>query len=186
MKRFDIHQTRLKDLVVIQRKAIGDERGFLARLFCSQELGDGGWHWPIRQINHTRTTTKGTVRGMHYQVPPKAEAKLVSCIRGAVWDVAVDIRHGSPTYLQWHAEELSAKSLRAMLIPPGFAHGFQTLEPDSELVYVHSEAYDPKCERGLNPRDPQLAIRWPLDISAISPRDQAHPMVEVDFQGVRL
>jgi dTDP-4-dehydrorhamnose 3,5-epimerase len=186
MNRFEIHPTQLKDLVVIQRQVIGDERGFLARLFCSQELVGSGWHWPIQQINHTATTTKGTVRGMHYQVPPKAEAKLVSCIRGAVWDVAVDIRQGSPTFLQWYAEELSAENLRAMLIPPGFAHGFQTLQPDSELVYLHSEAYDPARERGLNPRDPQLAIRWPLDFSTMSPRDQAHPMIDANFEGVRL
>jgi dTDP-4-dehydrorhamnose 3,5-epimerase len=186
MNRFEVHQTRLKNLAVIQRKSIGDERGLLARLFCSQELADAGWHWLIRQINHTATTTKGTVRGLHYQLPPKAEAKLVFCIRGAVWDVAVDIRLDSPTFLQWHAEELSAENLRAMLIPPGFAHGFQTLQPDSELVYLHSEAYDPARERGLNPRDPQLAIRWPLDFSNISPRDQAHPAIEANFQGVRL
>jgi dTDP-4-dehydrorhamnose 3,5-epimerase len=186
MSRFDVHQTRLKDLVVIHRQVIGDERGFLARLFCSQELADAGWYWPIQQINHTATAAKGTVRGLHYQVPPKAEAKLVSCIRGAVWDLAVDMRHGSPTFLQWHAEEISAENLRAMLIPPGFAHGFQTLQPDSELVYLHSEAYDPARERGLNPRDPQLAIRWPLDFSAISPRDQEHPLIDANFQGVRL
>jgi dTDP-4-dehydrorhamnose 3,5-epimerase len=186
MNRFEIHPTRLNDLVVIQRQAIGDERGLLARIFCAEELTGAGWTWPIPQINHTATTAKGTVRGMHYQVPPKAEAKFVSCIRGAVWDVAVDIRVGSPTFLQWHAEELSAENLRAMLIPPGFAHGFQTLQPDSELVYLHSEAYDPARERGLNPRDPQLAIRWPLDFSNISPRDQAHPMLDANFQGVRL
>jgi dTDP-4-dehydrorhamnose 3,5-epimerase len=186
MNRFEVHPTRLKDLVVIQRQVIGDERGFLARLFCSQDLADAGWHWPIQQINHTATAAKGTVRGLHYQVPPKAEAKLVSCIRGAVWDVAVDIRHGSPTFLQWHAEEISAENLRAMLIPPGFAHGFQILQPDSELVYLHSEAYDPARERGLNPRDPQFAIRWPFDFLNISPRDQSHPMIDANFQGVRL
>jgi len=186
MNRFEVHRTRLKDLVVIQRQVIGDERGFLARLFCAEQLTNAGWTWPISQINHTATAVCGTVRGMHYQVPPKAEAKLVSCIRGAVWDVAVDIRHGSPTFLQWHAEELSAENLRAMLIPPGFAHGFQTLQSDSELVYLHSEAYDPARERGLNSCDPQAAIRWPLDFSTISQRDQEHPMIDASFQGVRL
>jgi dTDP-4-dehydrorhamnose 3,5-epimerase len=186
MSRFHVVPTPLDGLCLVERVCLGDDRGFLARLFCVDDLRSAGWCWPIRQINHTYTAEKGTVRGLHYQVPPKAEAKLVSCIRGAVWDVAVDIRHGSPTFLQWHAEELSAENLYAMLIPPGFAHGFQTLRPDSELVYLHSEAYDPSRERGLNPRDPQLAIRWPLDFSTISPRDQEHPMLDANFQGVRL
>lgn len=186
MNRFEILPSPLWGLSVVQRKAIGDERGFLSRLFCSEELAPAGWSAPIRQINHTATATRGTVRGMHFQLPPKTEAKLVSCIRGAVWDVAVDVRQGSPTFLQWHAEELSAGNLRAMLIPPGFAHGFQTLQADSELVYLHSEAYDPACEQGLNPSDPRLAIPWPLEISNISPRDRGHPMLRADFSGVPL
>ena len=186
MSRFENNPTPLEGLRVIQRQAIGDNRGFLSRLFCSKELADAGWTWPIRQINHTATAAQGTVRGMHFQLPPKAEAKLVSCIRGAVWDVVVDLRKGSPTFLQWHAEELSSANLRAMLIPPGFAHGFQTLEPDSELIYLHSEAYDPALERGLNPRDPSLAIPWPLDISNVSQRDLGHSMIAADFSGVDL
>jgi dTDP-4-dehydrorhamnose 3,5-epimerase len=186
MSRFESHPTPLEGLRVIQRQAIGDDRGFLSRLFCSKELADAGWSWPIRQINHTATAARATVRGMHFQLPPKAEAKLVSCIRGAVWDVAVDLRKGSPTFLQWQAEELSASNRRAMLIPPGFAHGFQTLEPDSELIYLHSEAYDPALERGLNPRDPSLAIRWPLEISNVSQRDLGHSMIAADFSGVAL
>ena len=186
MKRLQIQSTRLKGLCVIQRTAVGDDRGFLSRLFCSNDLAAAGWTWRISQINHTATATSGTVRGMHFQLPPKAEAKLVSCIRGAVWDVAVDLRKDSPTFLQWHAEELSATNLRALLIPPGFAHGFQTLMPDSELVYLHSEAYDSDLERGLNPQDPILAIPWPLDISNLSPRDLGHPMIGADFSGVVL
>lgn len=186
MNRFAIQSTLLESLAVIQRQAISDERGFLARLFCANELTNAGWFWPIRQVNHTLTRSCGAVRGMHYQVAPKAEAKLISCVRGAVWDVAIDLRQGSPTFLQWHAEELSAKNLRAMLIPPGFAHGFQALEADSELVYLHSEDYDPSCERGLNPNDPRLRIAWPLDVSTISPKDQGHAMIEADFEGVLL
>lgn len=186
MSRFQNHPTPLQGLRVIQRQAIGDDRGFLSRLFCSEGLASVGWTWTISQINHTATATQGTVRGMHFQPPPKAEAKLVSCIRGAVWDVAVDLRKDSPTFLRWHAEELSATNRRAMLIPPGFAHGFQTLEPASELIYLHSEAYDPALERGLNPRDPSLAIPWPLDISNISQRDLGHPMIDADFYGVAL
>jgi len=186
MSRFEIISTPLGGLVVVQRQAIEDERGFLSRLFCSEELQAHGWSGEIKQINHTLTRDVGVVRGMHFQIPPKAEAKLVSCIQGAVWDVAVDVRKDSPTFLQWHAEELSAANLRAMLIPPGFAHGFQTLEPDSKLIYLHSEAYDPALERGLNPRDPVLAIPWPLDISNVSQRDVGHPMIDADFSGVPL
>ena len=131
MSRLAIQATPIAGLKIIQRTTISDTRGFLSRIFCADELASAGWVWPIAQINHTLTKIPGTVRGMHFQFPPRAEAKLVSCIRGAVWDVAVDIRRGSPTYLNWHAEELSAANQRALLIPPGFAHGFQTLEPNS-------------------------------------------------------
>jgi len=186
MSLLEIRSTPIEGLKVIHRAVIADERGFLSRVFCAEKLANAGWCGPVSQINHTATTIPGAVRGMHYQLAPKAEAKLVSCIRGAVWDVAVDLRKGSSTFLQWHAEELSAENLRALLIPPGFAHGFQTMEPGSELVYLHSEAYDPACERGLNPCDPCLGIAWPLDISTISPKDQGHDMVGADFAGVEL
>jgi dTDP-4-dehydrorhamnose 3,5-epimerase len=127
MSRFEIISTPLSDLVVVQRKAIEDQRGFLSRLFCSEELQAHGWAREVKQVNHTLTREAGVVRGMHYQIPPKAEAKLVSCIRGAVWDVALDLRKSSPTFLKWHAQEISAANKRAMLIPAGFAHGFQSL-----------------------------------------------------------
>jgi dTDP-4-dehydrorhamnose 3,5-epimerase len=186
MSRFEIQSTPLVGLKVIQRKAVGDERGFLARIFCAEELASVGWVWPIAQINHTLTKNPGTVRGMHFQFPPKAEAKLVSCIRGAVWDVAVDLRRDSPTFLKWHAEELSATNERALLIPPGFAHGFQTLEPDSDLLYLHSEFYDASSEGALNPRDSALAISWPQEITSISKKDSNQPMLEPSFTGVTL
>jgi dTDP-4-dehydrorhamnose 3,5-epimerase len=184
MNRFAVLETPIKGLRVIQRAAVGDERGFLSRIFCAEELAFAGWSWPILQINHTLTKVPATVRGMHFQNPPKAEAKLVSCIRGAVWDVAVDIRRDSPTFLKWHAEELSSINRRALLIPPGFAHGFQTLEPDTELLYLHSEPYAPACEGALNPRDPALSIDWPLEISTISEKDSKHTMLTPDFPGV--
>jgi dTDP-4-dehydrorhamnose 3,5-epimerase len=186
MNRFAVLETPIKGLRVIQRKAVGDERGFLARIFCAEELASAGWVWPIAQINHTLTKIPGTVRGLHFQFPPRAEAKLVSCIRGAVWDVAVDIRRGSPTFLKWHAEEVSAANQRALLIPPGFAHGFQTLEPNSELLYLHSEPYDPACESALNPRDPLLAISWPNEISGLSEKDSHRAMLEPGYAGVSL
>ena len=155
-------------------------------MFCAEELRAAGWKWPISQINHALTKAAGTVRGMHFQYPPKAEAKLVSCLRGAVWDVAVDLRKDSPTFLRWHAEELSAANGRALLISPGFAHGFQALEPDCALLYLHSEPYDPALEGALNPRDPALGIVWPLEITVISDKDAQRAMISSDFQGVSL
>lgn len=186
MRRLEIQSTELSGLVVVQRMTIGDERGSLSRMFCAEELRAAGWVRPISQINHALTKAAGTVRGLHFQYPPKAEAKLVSCLRGAVWDVAVDLRHDSPTFMRWHAEELSAASKRALLIPPGFAHGFQALEPDCELLYLHSEAYDPALEGALNPRDPALGIAWPKEITFISDKDASRPMITSEFQGVSL
>lgn len=178
MRRFEFLPSPIAGVNIIKRNQIGDERGWLSRMFCVDELTEAGWTWPIKQINHAKTTSSGTVRGMHYQKAPKSEAKLVSCIRGSVWDVAVDLREGSATYLKWHAEKLTSENLLALLIPPGVAHGFQSLEQDSELLYLHSECYDPKFESGLNPLDPVLSIPWPLEISCISTRDSTHEMIE--------
>ena len=149
--RFDIFDTSLKGLNLIQRKLIGDSRGYLERLFCAEELqalipGKG-----IVQINHTMTAKHGSVRGMHFQHPPHAETKFVSCLRGEVFDVAVDMRQGSPTFLHWHAEVLSPSNHKTLMIPEGFAHGFQTLCYDCELIYLHSRAYTPGAEAGLQP-----------------------------------
>jgi dTDP-4-dehydrorhamnose 3,5-epimerase len=123
---------------------------------------------------------------MHFQNPPHAECKLVSCLRGEVWDVAVDVRAGSSTFLQWHAVRLSAANGKALLIPEGFAHGFQALTDDAELLYCHSEPHAPAAERGLNPVDPRLAIAWPLPVGQLSARDAGHPMIDQAFEGVRL
>jgi dTDP-4-dehydrorhamnose 3,5-epimerase len=186
VSRFKIQSTALTGLSVVERTAIGDERGFLSRMFCAEDMRAAGWIWPTSQINHALTEVEGTVRGMHFQHPPKAEAKLVSCLRGAVWDVALDLRKDSPTFMRWHAEELSATNRRALLIPPGFAHGFQTLEPDCELLYLHSDAYDSALEDALNPRDPAAGIMWPRKITVISERDANRPMTGPVFQGVVL
>ena len=186
MNRFSVTSLPLVGLKVIERQRFGDSRGFLSRLFCAEELATVGWQQPIAQINHTYTALRGTVRGLHYQMPPHAEMKLVTCIQGEVWDVAIDLRAGSPTLLQWHAERLSAKNLLAMLIPPGFSHGFQTLTNGVELLYCHSAPYVPESEAGLHPQDPKLAIDWPLPLSALSPRDAAHAWIGPDFVGVNL
>ena len=186
MKRLAITDLPLAGLKRIERQRIGDERGSLARVFCAEELAVAGWRGAIAQINHTVTAQRGTVRGLHYQNPPHAEMKLVSCLRGEVWDVAVDIRAGSKTFLQWHAERLSADNNYALLIPQGFAHGFQALTGDVELLYCHSAPYNAATEAALNAKDPRLAIAWPLEIAALSPRDAQHPMLSDSFTGVTL
>jgi dTDP-4-dehydrorhamnose 3,5-epimerase len=176
----------LSGLKLVERQRRKDSRGFLSRLFCAEELAPVGWVKAIAQINHTLTTKRGTVRGMHFQLPPHAEMKLVTCLKGDIWDVAVDVRAGSPTFLRWHAEMLSADNGRALLIPEGFAHGFQALTEDVELFYLHSAAYASDAEAGLNPRDVHLAITWPLPISEVSTRDARHPWIGDGFEGVKL
>lgn len=186
MKRFTIVDLPLSGLKLIVRQRLGDSRGFLSRLFCADELAAAGWRQPIAQINYTYTAQRGTVRGMHHQHPPHAEMKLVTCIQGEVWDVAVDLRANSPTFLLWHAEVLSADNNRGLLIPEGFAHGFQALTDDVALLYCHSLAYRPDAEAGLCAKDPRLAISWPLEIKELSPRDAKHPLIDSKFEGVRL
>jgi dTDP-4-dehydrorhamnose 3,5-epimerase len=153
-------------------------------LFCAEEFASIGWRNPVAQINHTMTHRRGTVRGMHFQYPPYAERKLISCLQGEIWDVAVDLRRDSSTFLHWHGETLSAGNQRSLLIPEGFAHGFQTLTEDCELIYLHSATYQPEVEGALNPADPELAIAWPHPISEMSERDRQHPPLGPDFQGV--
>lgn len=186
MNRLLVKETPLTGLKIVERSRIGDERGFLARCFCSSELLSAGWRKPVAQANLTRTERQGTVRGLHYQVPPHAEMKLVACLRGAVWDVAIDLRKGSSTFLQWHAEELSEENGRALLIPEGFAHGFQTLCGGVEMLYFHSAAHHPESEAGLSPLDPGFAIPWPEEIIVLSDRDRFHPPLSETFAGVDL
>ncbi len=186
MSRFRVIDTSMDGLKVIERTHLSDSRGFFSRLFCAEELSEAGWLRPIVQINHTLTRRPGTVRGLHFQFPPNAEAKLVTCVRGEVWDVAVDLRHGSPTFLHWHAERLSIKNGRALLIPEGFAHGFQTLVEDCELIYIHSNAYAPAHEGAIHPEDSRHGVNWPRTISEMSERDRTHPLLTSDFQGIVL
>ncbi|HEY4343374.1 MAG TPA: dTDP-4-dehydrorhamnose 3,5-epimerase family protein [Parvibaculum sp.] len=175
--RFDINETPLPGLVRLDRIRMGDERGWLERMFCAEELSTPGWAGGIAQINRTLTLNRGTLRGMHFQNAPHEEAKLVSCLAGEVFDVAVDVRKNSPTYLHWHGEILSGENSRSLLIPEGFAHGFQTLSDNVEMLYFHSVPYAPSSEDGLRPDDPRLAITWPLAISEISERDRNHKLL---------
>lgn len=168
--------------VLVQRKPFADERGAFARIFCAEALAEIGWPGPVAQINHSRTEKAGTLRGMHYQRPPHAEAKLVVCTRGAVHDVAVDIREDSPARYKHVGVELSAEAGTAIYIPEGFAHGFQTLTDDVELIYIHSAAYNQEHETGLRHDDPALDIAWPLPVTGLSTRDASHPMIEAARQ----
>lgn len=186
MSRLTCTALPLAGLTLVERHPLADARGFFERLFCAEELAACGWHWPIAQINHSFTRQAGSVRGLHYQQTPRAEMKLVTCLRGAVWDVAVDLRWGSPTFLRWHAQELSPGNARALLIPQGFAHGFQALTDDAELLYCHSQPYTPSVEAGVHPLDKRLGIAWPLLPQALSPRDTALPGLTDLFEGVRL
>lgn len=186
MSQFSIFDTPIAGLKVIERKPVGDYRGFLARIFCADKLSSAGWQKPIVQVNQTVTKKRGTVRGMHFQNAPYAEMKLVSCLQGKIWDVAVDLRKNSPTFLKWHAEELSAENCRALLIPEGFAHGFQTLSDDCELLYLHTAPYVREAEAGIHPNDSILGISWPLDFFEISTRDAEHPLLNDQFTGIEL
>jgi dTDP-4-dehydrorhamnose 3,5-epimerase len=183
---FQVIDLPLKNLKRVEYKPIGDRRGFLSRIFCAEDLQTVGWDQPIAQINRTYTAKKSTVRGLHFQHPPYAEKKLVNCLYGEIWDVVVDLRKGSPTFLQWHAEVLSASNHCALLIPKGFAHGFQALTDDVEMLYLHSAAYHVEAEDGLNIVDPMLNITWPLPITEQSQRDKNHSMLTSKFIGVSL
>ena len=186
MTRFDFRDTPLAGLKLIQRKPIEDSRGFLVRVFSVNEFRLVGLEKPIAQINHTLTRSKGAVRGLHFQNPPHAEVKLVSCLAGAVFDVAVDLRAGSLTFLRWHGEVLSPENQRSLLIPEGFAHGFQALTVDAQLLYLHTGTYHPESEGALNFEDPVLGIQWPLPVGDLSDRDRAHPFIDTHFSGIRL
>ncbi|MCP5081973.1 MAG: dTDP-4-keto-6-deoxy-D-glucose epimerase [Alphaproteobacteria bacterium] len=163
-----------------------DHRGAFGRLFCCDELRAAHCDRPIKQINHSRTSAKGAIRGLHFQRAPKAEAKWVRCLKGKVFDVCVDLRKDSSTFLKWHAVELDAERWNTILIPEGFAHGFQVLEPESELLYLHSEVYSRELEGGLRFDDPRLAIPWPVPASDVSDRDREHPLIDRSFEGISL
>ena len=173
--------TPLPGVMVVTSRPHTDPRGSFARLFCERELAGVLDGRRIVQINHSHTAAVGALRGLHFQRAPHAEMKLVRCLSGRVWDVAVDLRADSPTFLQWHAEELTPDNQRMLLIPEGCAHGFQVLAPNSELLYLHTACYTPEAEGGVRHDDPALGIRWPLPIMDLSPRDRSHPLIDDQF-----
>ena len=179
-----LHPTPLHGLWAIHTEPRADERGRLTRLFCAKEmiLVRDGLHFV--QSNLSRTLQKGAIRGLHFQRGPALDAKLIRCLRGRVFDVAVDLRAGSPTFGQWHAIELSDDNESQVFIPEGFAHGFQALTDDVELLYQHTAAYSPMSESGLKFDDPTLAIAWPLPVTQVSERDAAMPGLTASFEKV--
>jgi dTDP-4-dehydrorhamnose 3,5-epimerase len=176
----EIHITSIAGVLELVGQAFSDHRGAFLNAFRAQEpaFAQAWGDRAIAQVNLSRTETVGAVRGLHLQAPPHSEAKLVRCLRGRVWDVAVDLRPVSPTYGQWHGVELSPGAANALLIPEGCAHGFQVLEPGSELLYFHSGAWVPAAETGVRFDDPQLAISWPLTTLGLSERDLALPLLK--------
>ncbi|WP_100266265.1 dTDP-4-dehydrorhamnose 3,5-epimerase [Mariprofundus ferrinatatus] len=170
----------------VESSVVADSRGRFARLYCEDELAAVLMQRKIVQVNRSLTHKCGAVRGLHFQYPPHAEMKLVRCLKGRVWDVAVDLRAGSPTFLKWTACELSPENGRMMVIQEGCAHGFQVLEPDSELLYLHTAAYTPESEGAVRFDDPAVAIVWPLPVSELSERDRNHPLLDKSFQGLMI
>lgn len=162
----------------------GDARGFFARVFCEREFAAAGLETRFVQVNNSLSARRGTLRGLHYQLPPAAEVKLVRCLRGALWDVIVDLRPDSPTFRRWFGAELSAENRRMMYVPRGFAHAILTLADDTEALYMVSAFYAPEQERGVRWNDPSIGIEWPLTPVEISPKDAAWPDLDPDSHGL--
>lgn len=171
-------ETKIKDLYIIEPELKQDERGYFARVFCKEELERIGFDFSIAQINRSLNKKSGMIRGMHFQKYPKSEDKIVQCIKGAIYDVAVDLREDSPTYGGWVSVELSEENKRMFLIPKGFAHGFQSLKDNSEILYFLSEFYSPDYQGGVRFDDPFLNIEWPIKNSFLLERDKNWPLIK--------
>jgi len=176
-------ETLLKGIYIIDLEPLEDERGWFARTYCKQEFNAIGHTKEWVQSNHSFTRQKGTVRGMHFQLSPFSEIKLVRCIAGAVYDVIIDLRKNSPTLLNYFGLELSSKNKKMIYIPEGFAHGFQALTDDCELIYHHAQFYTPGAESGIKYNDTCVNIQWPLPVQSVSARDDSHPMLDINFKG---
>ena len=181
-----IEQTKIAGVVVINSEPFKDNRGFFNRIFCRKELETIRPNIVIAQINHSMTKTKGTIRGMHFQYPPHSEMKIVRCIKGSIFDVAVDLRKDSPTFLQWHGEILSAENMKALVIPEGCAHGFQSLEDDIEMIYIHTQFYSRQSEGAIRYDEPKVAIQWTLKKSNISEKDMSYSFLPDNYEGILL
>jgi dTDP-4-dehydrorhamnose 3,5-epimerase len=172
-----ISSTDIPEVHLIEREPRRDERGYFARAFCARELADAGLTSTVAQANLSHSASRGTLRGLHFQIHPHGEAKTVLVARGAIFDVAVDVRPGSPTFLRWVGVELTQDNDRALHIPPGFAHGFLTLTDDTLIQYFVSTPYAPGAERTVRWDDPRVGVRWPFAPSVVSPKDDAAPLL---------
>lgn len=178
------HKTPLETAQLIELEKHGDGRGFFARYFCEREFAAHGLESRFVQINNSVSAKKGTLRGLHYQLPPAAEVKVVRCVRGALWDVIVDLRPHSPTYKKWFGVELTADNRLMMYVPRGFAHAILTLSDDAEVIYLVSAFYAPEQERGLRWNDPTIGIEWPIVPAEISSKDTKWPDLDSAFHGI--
>ncbi|GAE34992.1 dTDP-4-dehydrorhamnose 3,5-epimerase [Halalkalibacter akibai] len=175
----EIKETPLQGVVIIEPKVFGDHRGWFMETYSEVKFKEAGINLVFVQDNHSFSATKGTLRGLHYQLSPKAQSKLVRCTKGAIYDVAVDIRKGSPTYGQWFGIELSAENKKQLLVPKGFAHGFMTLTEEAEVQYKVDELYAPECDRGIMWNDPVIGIKWPMNIQPVlSEKDKDAPILQ--------
>jgi len=177
------HPTPLKDAYTIEIERRGDERGFFARAFCTNEFSAAGLTPTFVQVNNSLSAKKGTLRGLHYQLPPRAEVKVVRCLRGALWDAILDLRPDSPTFGKSFGAELNAENRLMMYVPRGFAHAILTLADDTEALYFVSEFYGPEVERGVRWNDPNFSISWPIEPSEISAKDAKWPDFDPAFHG---
>jgi dTDP-4-dehydrorhamnose 3,5-epimerase len=184
MSNFQFENTNLLKIQKITRHPIQDSRGAFDKFFCKEEFSKQDKNISINQVNLSKTTQSGTLRGLHYQRFPFLEKKIVSCLRGKIFDVVVDIRKNSPTFLEHYSTILSGDSSQSVLIPEGFAHGFQSLEDNCEVLYIHTNTYRPDYESGLNCFDPRLKINWPLPPGAISKRDNEFENLTSEFLGI--
>jgi dTDP-4-dehydrorhamnose 3,5-epimerase len=178
------HKAPLDGAYLIELEKRGDGRGFFARFFCENEFGAAGLETRFVQINNSLTAAKGTLRGLHYQLPPAAEVKVVRAIRGALWDVIVDLRAGSPTHRKWFGTELNENNRLMMYVPRGFGHGFVTLSDNVEALYLDSAFYSPEAERGLRWNDAAIGIEWPVPPQEMSDKDRNWPDLNPKFHGV--
>lgn len=180
------HRSPLDGAYTLELEKRGDDRGFFARFFCEREFAQAGLESRFVQVNNSLSAKKGTLRGMHYQLPPAAEAKVVRCVRGALYDVIVDLRAGSPTFGKWFGAELTAENRIMMYVPRGFAHGLVTLTDDAEVLYLVSALYSPENERGVRWNDPAVGIEWPVEPVELSDKDRKWPDLDPQFHGFEL
>ena len=187
MGNLTIKPLTIDGAALVESKIFEDDRGSFKRVYCQEELGKLMKGKTIVNVNISKTIGIGSVRGLHFQYPPRSEIKVVQCIKGKVWDVIVDVRENSKTFLTWQAVELSENDHNLIVIPEGVAHGFQTLEQECELLYMHTEYYDSSLEGGLHYSDAEIGINWPMAVSNCSERDANHPLIDrATFKGVTI